>query len=258
MVFLNLLCLMLVALIPLLTMLLASQLLGRGAGARVAAAAYGMTMTAICLLLTLIGSRAADREHPLAESRTSYHTRRAGRRSLTGPIVYLITTAVSVASASAALRPRPGPGAHGEPEEQWMPVTAIREQSVSCLLDRDPTEVRCAREQTRKALSGWGLSEHTAVAELIVREYVTNALAHGEGPIKVRISCDGEYLRLEVHDDGAGRPARRQATATAASGRGLEVVDGLLGPQGGWRTLRGDDAGAGKTVGAVIRLAGDR
>lgn len=139
-----------------------------------------------------------------------------------------------------------------------MSLTAMCEQSVSSLLDREPAEVRRAREETRKALFGWGLGEYTEVAELIVSEYVTNALAHGEGPIRVRICCDGEYLRLDVHDDGAGRPVRRQATATAVSGRGLEVVDGLLAPLGGWRTLRDDDAGTGKTVGAVIRLAGDR
>jgi anti-sigma regulatory factor (Ser/Thr protein kinase) len=134
----------------------------------------------------------------------------------------------------------------------------MREQSVSCLLDREPAEVRRAREETRKALFGWGLSEHAEVAELIVSEYVTNALTHGEGPIEVRICCDGVYLRIEVHDDGPGRPVRRQATATAVSGRGLELVDGLLALQGGRRTLRHDDADAGKTVGAVIRLAGDR
>lgn len=139
-----------------------------------------------------------------------------------------------------------------------MTLTAMREQSVSSLLDREPTEVRRAREETRKALFGWGLGEYTEVAELIVSEYVTNALAHGEGPIKVRISCYGGHLRIEVHDDGPGRPVRRPVTARSESGRGLEVVDGILAPQGGWRTLRDDDTGAGKTVGAVIRLAGDR
>jgi anti-sigma regulatory factor (Ser/Thr protein kinase) len=138
-----------------------------------------------------------------------------------------------------------------------MPLTAISEQSVSSLLDREPAEVRRAREETRKALFGWGLGEYTDVAELIVSEYVTNALAHGEGPIKVRISCDGAHLHIEVHDDGPGRPVRRPVTARSESGRGLEVVDGLLGPQGGWRTLREDATGAGKTVGAVIRLAGE-
>jgi anti-sigma regulatory factor (Ser/Thr protein kinase) len=139
-----------------------------------------------------------------------------------------------------------------------MPLTAMREHSVSSLLDREPAEVRRAREETRKALFGWGLGEYAEVAELIVSEYVTNALTHGEGPIKVRISCDGGYLSIEVHDDGPGRPVRRPVTARSESGRGLEVVDGLLALQGGRRTLRDDDAGAGKTVGAVIRVAGDR
>ena len=139
-----------------------------------------------------------------------------------------------------------------------MPLTAMREHSVSSLLDREPAEVRRAREETRKALFGWGLGEYAEVAELIVSEYVTNALTHGEGPIKVRISCDGGYLSIEVHDDGSGRPVRRPVTAKSESGRGLEVVDGLLRPQGGWRTLDEDATGAGKTVGAVIRVAGDR
>jgi anti-sigma regulatory factor (Ser/Thr protein kinase) len=139
-----------------------------------------------------------------------------------------------------------------------MPLTAMRDQSASSLLDRKPAEVRRAREETRKALFDWGLGEHAEVAELIVSEYVTNALTHGEGPIKVRISCEGGHLSIEVHDDGPGRPVRRPVTARSESGRGLEVVDGLLAHQGGQRTLRDDDSGAGKTVGAVIRLAGDR
>lgn len=139
-----------------------------------------------------------------------------------------------------------------------MPLTAMREESVSCLFGRELTEVRRAREATRKALFDWGLGEYAEVAELIVSEYVTNALRHGEGPIKMRISCDSDHLRIEVHDDGSGRPVRRPVTAGSVSGRGLEVVDGVLAPQGGWRTLGEDDTGAGKTVGAVIRLARDR
>lgn len=139
-----------------------------------------------------------------------------------------------------------------------MPLTAMRDQSVSFLLDREPAEVRRAREETRKALFDWGLGEHAEVAELIVSEYVTNALRHGEGPIKARISCDGGHLSIEVHDDGPGRPVRRPVTARSESGRGLEVVDGLLAAQGGRRTLDADGSGPGKTVGAVISLAGDR
>ena len=139
-----------------------------------------------------------------------------------------------------------------------MPLTAMREQSVSSLLDREAAEVRRAREETRKALFGWGLGEHAEVAELIVSEYVTNALRHGEGPIKMCISCDGSHLRIEVHDNGSGRPVRHPVTAKDESGRGLELVDGLLALQGGRRTVREDDTGAGKTVCAAIRVAVDR
>jgi signal transduction histidine kinase len=139
-----------------------------------------------------------------------------------------------------------------------MPLTAMREESVSCLFGRELTEVRRAREATRKALFDWGLGEHSDFFELIVSELVTNALRHGEGPIRVRVSCDSTCLRLEVHDDGSGRPVRREVTAGSESGRGLELVDGLLAMQDGWRTEREDDTGTGKTVGAVIRLARDR
>ena len=48
-------------------------------------------------------------------------------------------------------------------------------------LDADPLQVSSAREQARKALPGWGLGEHTDVAELVVSELVTNAIVHGAG-----------------------------------------------------------------------------
>jgi anti-sigma regulatory factor (Ser/Thr protein kinase) len=139
-----------------------------------------------------------------------------------------------------------------------MPLTAMREESVSCRFGRELTEVRRAREATRKALFDWGLGEHSDLFETIVSELVTNALRHGAGPIQLGISCDLTSLRVEVHDDGSGRPVRRPVTAGSESGRGLEVVDELLALQGGRRTLHEDAAGAGKTVGAVICLAGDR
>jgi anti-sigma regulatory factor (Ser/Thr protein kinase) len=139
-----------------------------------------------------------------------------------------------------------------------MPLTAMREHSVSSLLDREPAEVRRAREETRKALFGWGLGEYAEVAELIVSEYVTNALRHGEGPIRVHISCDRTHLRIEVHDDGPGRPVRRPVTVKDENGHGLELIDGLLSEVGGQRTLLEDDTGPGKTVRASIRLAVNR
>jgi anti-sigma regulatory factor (Ser/Thr protein kinase) len=138
-----------------------------------------------------------------------------------------------------------------------MPVTALPEHSASWLLGRELTEARNAREQARKALSQWELGEHADNTELIVSELVANAILHGEGQIGVRISYDGTHLRVEVHDDGAGRPVQHPATAEAESGRGLKLVDGLLGP-GGTRGVTDDEAGDGKTVYVAITLVGTR
>jgi anti-sigma regulatory factor (Ser/Thr protein kinase) len=138
-----------------------------------------------------------------------------------------------------------------------MPVTALPEHSASWLLGRELTEARNAREQARKALSQWELSEHADDTELIVSELVANAIRHGEGQIGVRISYDGTQLRVEVHDDGAGRPVRHPVAAEAESGRGLKLVDGLLGPDG-TRGVTDDEAGDGKTVYVAIPLAGTR
>jgi len=135
------------------------------------------------------------------------------------------------------------------------PAATTGEHSVSWRLSHEPVQVRHAREQARKALFGWGLGEHAELAELIVSELVTNAIRHGDGPIQVRISYDGGDLRVEVHDDGPGRPVRRQATADDESGRGLALLDGFIGMYGGRRGIANDGAGHGKTVYVMICLA---
>jgi anti-sigma regulatory factor (Ser/Thr protein kinase) len=134
-----------------------------------------------------------------------------------------------------------------------MSLTAVSEHSASWLLSRDLTEARNAREQARKALLAWELGEHADTTELVLSELVTNAIRHGEGQIGVRISHDGTNLRVEVHDDGAGRPVRRPVPADDESGRGLELVDGLLGMDG-IRGVTDDEAGDGKTVYVAFRL----
>src|SRR5260221_5669316 len=98
---------------------------------------------------------------------------------------------------------------------------------------KERVQVRTSREPARKALFWWGLGEHAELAELIVGELVTNAIRHGDGPIQVRMSYDRGDLCVEVHDDGAGRPVRRRATAADESGRGLVLLDGLIVMSGG-------------------------
>jgi anti-sigma regulatory factor (Ser/Thr protein kinase) len=136
-----------------------------------------------------------------------------------------------------------------------MTLTATPEHSVSCHLSREPAQVRQAREQARTALCRWGLGEHADLAELIVSELAANAIQHGAGPVQVRVSYARGDLRVDVHDDGAGRPVRQPVTADDEAGRGLALLDDLTGRRGGTRAVADDRAGPGKTVSVTVRLA---
>lgn len=137
-----------------------------------------------------------------------------------------------------------------------MALAVTRGQSACWVLSPEPAQVGRAREEARKALFGWGLGEHSDLAELIVSELVTNAVRHGEGPVRVRVSHYAGQLRVAVHDQGAGRPVRRRVGAGEESGRGLALLDGLIGLHGGRQGTTSDRAGHGKTVYVVIGLAG--
>jgi anti-sigma regulatory factor (Ser/Thr protein kinase) len=137
-----------------------------------------------------------------------------------------------------------------------MPSTATRERSVSCHYDRELTAPGQARDMVSKALFRWGLREHADLAEIIISELVTNAVIHGEGPVMTRVSYDGRNLRMEVHDDGPGRPVWRQAGAEDESGRGLTLIDGLIWLNGGSLGVEDDAEGDGKTVWISACLAG--
>lgn len=124
-----------------------------------------------------------------------------------------------------------------------------RELSAACRLGRDPVEVGRAREMARKALPGWGIAEHTGLAELIVSELVTNAVLHGRPPIELRVHDAGDRLLLEVHDNSASAPRLRHAGPTDQHGRGLMIVS-LLSERWGTRTTR-----TGKSVWCQLRLS---
>lgn len=136
-----------------------------------------------------------------------------------------------------------------------MLLTVTREPLTALLAGRDLRHARDARRQARAWLEGWGLGEHADVAELIVAELVANALCHGKGPVQMRLSLTNGHLRVEVHDDGAGRPVRKHVASDDESGRGLEVIDGLVELYGGERGVINDVAGPGKTVHVTVTLA---
>ena len=123
------------------------------------------------------------------------------------------------------------------------------ELSVTYRLRRHPSEISRARELARKALTDWGLADHTDLAELIVSELTTNALRHGAGPITVRLSYASDRdLWLEVHDHGRGRPVPQKATTEDEQGRGLALLDVLIGLYNGICGMTVDTSNPGKTI----------
>ena len=127
------------------------------------------------------------------------------------------------------------------------------ELSVTYRLRRHPSEISRARERARKALTDWGLADHTDLAELIVSELATNALRHGAAPITVSLAYTQEGdLWLEVHDHGQRRPILQKATADDEQGRGLPLLAALTDLHDGAWGMAEVPGVPGKTVYAVL------
>ena len=123
------------------------------------------------------------------------------------------------------------------------------ELSVTYRLRRHPSEISRARELARKALTDWGLADHTDLAELIVSELATNALRHGAGPITVRLSyTSGGRPLARSPRPRAGRPIVQKTTADDEQGRGLALLDALMDLHSGIRGMADDPSNPGKTI----------
>jgi two-component sensor histidine kinase len=105
-----------------------------------------------------------------------------------------------------------------------LPVSGHSAQRWSVQLARDARAVG----QARAAVGGWlaeGNPQRRTAMNLIVTELVSNAVKYGCAPIVVVLLVDGDWLRLEVTDGGAGRPASRPPGDDG--GWGLLIVERL-------------------------------
>lgn len=110
------------------------------------------------------------------------------------------------------------------------PTTTIEAPSVrraAWPLPRDPSSVPQARRLVRTRLAGWGLAEHSDIAELLASELVTNALHHAWGQPILTLSLQGDTLRCEVADANPALPHLSHAHHDDEGGRGLYLVDRL-------------------------------
>ena len=66
---------------------------------------------------------------------------------------------------------------------------------------------------------------HTA--SLLVTEVVTNAVLHGMAPMTLRVEIGAHVVRIEVCDGSQLHPRVPAFSATAATGRGLRLLESL-------------------------------
>lgn len=110
-----------------------------------------------------------------------------------------------------------------------------------------------ARHWARDRLSEAGVDDgRLELLVLLVSELVTNAVAHADPPVVLRVHVDEERTRVEVTDGIRDVPVVRDPPPTALGGRGVMFVDRLASSWGTseeegeaakavWFELRHDD-----------------
>ncbi len=109
-------------------------------------------------------------------------------------------------------------------------VTVTARQRLD--LPADPSSVREARRFVTRVLTDWGLLDAVEVVTLLVSELATNAVLHARTAYAVVVSTDRNDLTVEVLDGSEVTPRRRQNSSSAATGRGVALIDQLAGSWG--------------------------
>lgn len=106
-----------------------------------------------------------------------------------------------------------------------------------------PGSVTRARRLATELLGDVPRETRDAV-EVLLSEIATNCVRHTSSEFTVRVSVSQEHIRVDVTDQGAGRPEIRSPRPSEPSGRGLRIVD-LLSDRWG---VSFDSDSVGKTV----------
>lgn len=107
---------------------------------------------------------------------------------------------------------------------------------------------RQARELVRGMLNDAG-REPAHDVDLVVSELVTNAVRYARTFVRMRSEVAGPVLRLQIIDDGPGRPVLVPPGDLNDSGRGLVLVQALTQS---WGVC---ESGASKSVWCVFELS---
>jgi len=147
--------------------------------------------------------------------------------------------------------------APGRPRVVRMPSDWWDSPAVAaCPLGTSAQSGRTARRFTRNTLKEWGLLSLADDAEVIVGEFVANAVSHaarsaGSGqPIGLRLLRRTGEVMCAVLDPSDCAPVLRAPEQSEEAGRGLQMVD-HLSDVWGWSPV----TGRGKAVWAILFCA---
>lgn len=102
-----------------------------------------------------------------------------------------------------------------------------------------PISAGRARAFVESALAGAGLDHLAYTATLLVSELVANAVLHSGTPLEVVVRCDGDRVRVEVHDENRQLPVRKHYSNLSGTGRGLMLIERMATDWGSDRTAGG-------------------
>jgi anti-sigma regulatory factor (Ser/Thr protein kinase) len=123
----------------------------------------------------------------------------------------------------------------------------VKRVSVERLdLPAEPASVRAARVFVTELLDAWGCTELTDTAALLTSELATNVVLHARTPFAVVVARTADGAQVDVLDSSPTNPAPRTYDVTAATGRGLALVEHLAQEWG--RTPEEELAGVRKGV----------
>ncbi|MFS4093918.1 SpoIIE family protein phosphatase [Streptomyces sp. AF1A] len=129
-----------------------------------------------------------------------------------------------------------------------LPVDRVLTRS----LPDHPQAASMARSATRRQLELWGVDEETAsTTELIVSEFVGNAIRYGTAPLRLRLILE-QKLTCEISDAATSVPHVKHARTVDETGRGLFIISALAAQWGARFQAQG------KTVWAEQAMTGPR
>ncbi len=113
------------------------------------------------------------------------------------------------------------------------------------LLPSEPASVADARRFVRRVLLDWDLEDTVEVATLLVSELATNAVLHARTAYAVTVLRGASEVTIEVLDGSTVLPQVRRHSSTAATGRGVGLVERLATA---WGVRSGSENGFVKAV----------